>query len=84
MSVEEEATLLEQFAENAEEGQMLDIHEIRAEYEKTVGHTTGCAQIYRVLYRHGWRKVMPRSKHPKKADEEAIEASKKLTTASEN
>ncbi len=31
-----------------------------------------------VLKRKGWRKVMPRSKHPKKASPEAIEASKKL------
>jgi transposase len=84
MSVEEEAAFLEQFSKKAEDGQMLDIHEIRAEYEKIVGHTTGCAQIYRVLYRHGWRKVMPRSRHPKKADEEVIEASKKLTTVSES
>ena len=84
MSIEEEAAFLEQFSKKAEDGQMLDIHEIRAEYEKIVGHTTGCAQIYRVLYRHGWRKVMPRSRHPKKADEEVVEASKKLTTASEN
>ena len=30
-----------------------------------------------VQKRHNWRKVMPRSKHPQKADEEEIEASKK-------
>ena len=42
------------------------------------GHSIGSGQIYRVLQRHGWRKVMPRSKHPKKASEEVIEASKKL------
>ncbi|MBR4040361.1 MAG: winged helix-turn-helix domain-containing protein [Clostridia bacterium] len=35
-------------------------------------------QIYYVLHRHGWRKIMPRSRHPKKASEEAIEASKNL------
>ncbi len=29
-----------------------------------------------MLKRHGWRKVMLRTKHPKKADDEAIEASK--------
>jgi len=38
----------------------------------------GCAQVYRVLHRHGWRKVMPRSKYPKKASEEVIETSKKI------
>jgi len=82
MSVEEEALFLEQFHEMAEQGHMLDIHKIRDAYEKEVGHRIGCAQVYRVLHRHGWRKVMPRSKHPKKASEEVIETSKKLTLRS--
>jgi len=82
MGIEEEAQFLEQFREKAEQGQVLDIHEIRAAYEKEVGHSIGCAQVYRVLHRHGWRKVMPRSKHPKRASEEVIETSKKLTPKS--
>ena len=57
---------------------MIDLNEMSADYEKQVGHSISVAQIYRVLHRHGWRKVMPRSKHPKKAAPEAIEASKKL------
>lgn len=84
MSVEEEAELLAQFSEKAEKGEMLDVHEIRAAYEKKVGHVTGHSQIYRVLYRHGWRKLMPRSRHPKKADEEVIETSKKLKVLSKS
>jgi len=82
MSVEEEALFLEQFRKMAEQGHMLDIHKIRDAYEKKVGHRIGCAQVYRVLHRHGWRKVMPRSKHPKKASKEVIETSKKLTPKS--
>lgn len=78
MSFEEEAKLLEQFKQKAEQGQMLDIHEIENAYREKVGHSIGSAQIYYVLHRHGWRKIMPRSKHPKKANEEVIEASKKL------
>jgi hypothetical protein len=31
------------------------------------------------LKRHGWRKVKPRPRHPGKASDEVIEASKKLT-----
>ena len=50
--------------------------EIEAAYEKQVGHRISNSQIYRVLYRHGWRKIMPRSRHPKKASEEVIETSK--------
>lgn len=78
ISVEKEAELLEPFRVKAKEGQIVDISEIKASYEEAVGHRIGNAQIYRVLARHGWRKVMPRSKHPKKASEEVIETSKKL------
>lgn len=84
MSIEEETALLEQFQKQAERGQLLNIREIADAYEKAVGHPTGNSQVYRVLHRHGWRKVMPRSKHPKKASDEVIETSKKLTTESQN
>ena len=79
MSIDEEKAFLGAYRERAEQGQMLDVREIAAAYEKKVGHRIGKGQIYRVLQRHGWRKVMPRSRHPKKATEEVIEATKKLT-----
>ena len=78
MSYEEEAAILEPYREKAEKGQLIEISEIKASYEQAVGHTIGGSQIYYVLKRHGWRKVMPRSRHPKKAREEVIETSKKL------
>ena len=79
MSKEEEAAFLEPYREQAEAGHILDTGEIKRAYEEKVGHKIGNGQIYRVLDRHGWRKVMPRSQHPKKASEEVIETSKKLT-----
>ena len=78
MSFEEEAAILVPFIERAERGEMVDIKEIAAAYQKAVPHKISDTQIYYVLHRHGWRKIMPRSRHPKKASEEAIEASKKL------
>lgn len=78
MSFEEEAAILTPFIERAERGEMVDIKEIAAAYQKAVPHKVSDTQIYYVLHRHGWRKIMPRSRHPKKASEEAIEASKKL------
>ena len=77
MSKEEEAALLDRFQKKAEQGQMVDIRAIADAYEKSVGHPISNGQIYRVLRRHGWRKVMPRSRHPKKADDEVIATSKK-------
>ena len=77
MSFEEEAAILAPFIERAERGEMVDIKEIAAAYQKAVPHKISDTQIYYVLHRHGWRKIVPRSRHPKKASEEAIEASKK-------
>jgi len=79
MSLEEEAEFLSEFIEQAEKGQVVETSQIKAAYVERVGHSIGNDQIYRVLKRHGWRKLMPRSKHPNKAGDEAIEASKKLT-----
>ena len=66
MSVEEDASLQEPYREKAETGQIVEVSEIKFSYEQVVGHRTGGSQIYYVLRRHGWRKAMPRSKHPKK------------------
>lgn len=78
LSYAEEAAFLETYQQKAESGQMLSVQEIAVAYEKKVGHKIGNGQIYRVLHRHGWRKLMPRSKHPKKASVEVIETSIKL------
>lgn len=76
---EEEAAILRPFLERAERGEMVDVKEIAEAYQAKVDHKVSDTQIYCVLHRHGWRKVMPRSKHPKSASPEAAEASKKLT-----
>lgn len=79
MKFEEEAEFLEQYRKRAEAGQIIEVSEIKAAYEAIVGHSRSHGQIYSVLKRHGWRKIKPRSRHPKKASEEAINASKKLS-----
>ena len=83
MTVEEEASFLEPYKEKAERGEIIEANAIKRAYEEKVGHRVGSGQIYYVLKRQGWRKVMPRSKHPNRASEEAIEASKKLRLRSE-
>lgn len=82
MSYAEEKALLAAFEEQAQAGQVVEVSDIKAAYEDKVGHSIGGGQIYRVLKRHGWRKIKPRSKHPKKASDEVVEASKKLTNES--
>ena len=77
INVEKEAEILAPFKERAEKGEIVEVSEIEAAYQAEVDHPIGNSQIYFVLHRHGWRKVMPRSKHQKKAREEVIEISKK-------
>ena len=84
MSVEEEAAILAPFRERAEKGEIIEVKEIEAAYQAAVDHPISVSQIYFVLHRHGWRKIMPRSRHPKKASDETIEASKKLSPESRN
>ena len=80
MSYAEEEALLEPFKKRAAAGQIVEVGEILAAYEAKLGRRAGSnSQIYYVLARHGWRKIMPRSKHPNKASDEEIESSKKLT-----
>ncbi len=79
MSVEDEAEILAPFKARAEKGELVEISEIARAYQAAVDHPVSNGQIYFVLHRHGWRKVMPRSKHPQKASDDEIEASKKLT-----
>ena len=84
MSAKEEADILAPFEARAEKGELVEISEIAKAYQSAVDHPVSRGQIYVVLHRHGWRKVMPRSKHPQKASEEEITASKKLTPPSKS
>lgn len=85
MSFADEQAFLEPFKKKAAAGQIVEVSEILAAYEEKIGRPVNSnGQIYSVLNRHGWRKIMPRSKHPNKASDEAIEASKKLTLESKN
>ena len=82
ISLEEETEFLRKFKEKADRGELVTVKEIKIAYCELIGHKCGKGQIYRVLARHGWRKIKPRQENPKKASEAEIEASKKLTMSS--
>ena len=84
MSYEEEEVFLSQYTNEADGGHITEVNAIKAAYGEKAGHEAGHGQIYFVLHRHGWSKKLPRSKHPKSANPEAVEASKKLTLESMN
>jgi len=78
LSIEEEIKLLAPFIEQAKNGGVLVVTDIKKAYEKQVGYEVPKSTIYRMLTRHGWRKIVPRSQHPK-ADLAAQEAFKKTS-----
>ena len=76
LTVAQEKELLLPFLQQAEAGGVLVVAPVQAAYEAAVGRPVHHSVVYRALHRHGWRKIMPRPKHPK-ASEEAQEAFKK-------
>ena len=66
MIVADEKVLLARFAKAAGAGELLNIHNLKAAYEKAIGHETSNSTVYNLLTRHGWRKLMPRPFHPKR------------------
>lgn len=77
LPISDEQELLSTFEETAENGSILVVSDIHKAYETKAGTTVSLATVYNMLHRNGWRKIMPRSKHPQKANDEAIEAYKK-------
>lgn len=73
MTVAEEAAFLADFAAQAKAGSILVVPGLHAALERRLGRSVALSTTYRMLKRHGWRKVVPRPFHPKH-DPEAAEA----------
>ena len=65
MSVEEEREFLEPWAESTADGGMLIVAPLRAALAQKLGRPVTHSVVYRLLARHGWRKVAPDTRHPK-------------------
>jgi transposase len=78
---QQEQELLAPFLAQAQAGGVLVVAPVQAAYEQAVGRPVHASVVYRALHRQGWRKVMPRPKHPK-ASEEVREAFKKSCPSS--
>jgi len=64
LSFAQEATFLEAFHEPAKHGHLTTIQAIQTDFETKVGTAVAPSTIYRLLERHGWRKLAPRPYHP--------------------
>lgn len=65
MTIEEEKEFLLQWQEQAAAGGVLTVPPIHAALINRLGHDIPLSTTYRLLARHGWRKVQPDTKHPK-------------------
>lgn len=61
----EEKKFLTQFIDSAKKGLITTVSKVKRAYEAKIGETVHQSTIYRLLERHGWRKIMPRSHHQK-------------------
>jgi len=76
MTIEEEERFIAPFLEKAKTGGIINVSEIKQAYTQQLGRKVHKSVIYRLLARHGWRKIAPRPKHPK-ADKEQQDLFKK-------
>ena len=65
MSLQEEGEFLEPWTEQSADGGMLIVAPLRAALAQRLGRPVTHSVVYRLLARHGWRKVAPDTRHPK-------------------
>jgi transposase len=76
MILEEEKAFLAPWIEQAKIGGVLTVPPLHRDLEERIGHPVSPSTMYRMLARHGWRKVQPDTYHPK-ADPQAQDDFKK-------
>ena len=65
LTLEEEVAFLQPWAEKAKAAGLLVLSPIRAALAERVGFPVKASVVWRLLARHGWRKVAPDTRHPK-------------------
>lgn len=70
LTAEQEQEILAPFFAHGQRGELATAGEIKQAFEARVGQQVQESPVSRLLYRHGWRKLMPRSHHPKASAQE--------------
>jgi transposase len=65
MSWQEEEAFLAPWVEQAQQAGILVVSPLRAALAEKLGRNIAPSVVYRLLARHGWRKVAPDTRHPK-------------------
>lgn len=76
LSLEEEQVFLKPFFERAATGRIATAREIHKALEKRLGCSAHITSVYRLLKRHGWRKLAPRPVHVEARKERRAEFKK--------
>ena len=76
LPLEEEDRFLAPWVQASSEGGILVVSPLRAALAQKLGRPVAASVVYRLLARHGWRKVAPDTRHPK-SDPQIQEAWKK-------
>lgn len=66
LSLEDEAEFLKSFLKKSQKGGVFIVSEIHKAYSALLKRKVDISLIYRLLHRHGWRKITPRPHHPKR------------------
>jgi transposase len=69
LTPEQEGAFLKPWLESAAAGQVVVVSPIRAALAQRLGRPVKPSVVYRLLARHGWRKVAPDTRHPKSKPE---------------
>ncbi len=75
-TLEEEAALLQPFLEQAKEGGVLVVGQIKPHIDAALGRSVSLSSVYALLHRHNWRKLAPDKRHLK-SDHQAQDEWKK-------
>lgn len=62
--LESEARILDEVLEQAASGGVVVIPRLKPKIEAKLGKTLALSGVYRMLARHGWRKLAPDTRHP--------------------
>jgi len=69
LTAQEERAFLRPWLESAAAGHLVVVSPIRAALAQRLGKPVKPSVVYRLLARHGWRKVAPDTRHPKSKPE---------------
>ena len=63
-TLEEEVAVLKPFLEQARQGGILVVGQIKHDLEAALGRPMSLSSVYTLLHRHDWRKLAPDKRHP--------------------